>query len=286
MTIQFQHPLNGFTGFDPNIEDHYKNLINVSGIYIYGLRLNITEKKDKKFVPLYVGIANDLKKRLFNDHYNHLKSNGSGNKDLWDFSANSFSESDLYEKYADMCRYDFINNYLSKKRNRTSFNYMNELCYLDSLLFFQNLNFFNAKFGHPHNIVKRNVNQRNITTFFNNAHINKIIDTKAKFQTDFYFVYTTLSDVTKTILSDNSLYDETQSYIWSNGNANGSGKNVAERVELATKKALNHIGIHTTAKAKGEFFSMDVDLTQISSELINIGNHPFNYSNLIIKMKK
>ncbi len=111
--------------------------------------------------------------------------------------------------------------------------------------------------------------------------------TKEIFNKDFYFVYVRLDDSSH-ITQDSECELQKMYPDFSNPNnyRSSDGERFAKRVELATKKALNQIGIHTTAKAKGEFFSMDIDLTQISSDLINLGNHPFDYSDLILKIKK
>ena len=298
MTVHFQPaPIpKGFKAFDPSNVVHYANL-NIPGIYIYGLRLDI--EKVKKFVPQYVGISEDLGKRLL-EHYNQESNstNGNSKKEIFDFSKTNHSVQDIIERYSDMLIYDLVTNSNLKTKQRPI------ISYLQNLIWFQDLTFYNAKLGIcncPCNIYKNDSNHadsikqngfldqlHSINPFLGANNIKqKCFDTKTKFDNDFYFVYARLDDLSH-ISMDNECELQIKYPDFRNPNKykKSIGEKFAERVELATKKALNHIGIHTTAKAKGEFFSMDVDLTQISSELINIGNHPFNYSNLIIKMKK
>ncbi len=64
MRVVFHHPptnsQNPFNDFVPSNIDHYPNC---SGIYIYGLKLVVDGVK--KFVPMYVGISDNLQKRLY-----------------------------------------------------------------------------------------------------------------------------------------------------------------------------------------------------------------------------
>lgn len=271
MTIQFQHPLNCFTGFDPSDVNHYKNLINVPGIYIYGLRLNI-KGQGKKFVPMYVGIAEDLKKRLYDNHFKqeNYSDKKTSKKEIFDFSKNKHSIKEIVERYRDMLVYDQVTNCGGIQRPTIS--------YLKHLIWFQDLTFYNIKLGFcncPYNTYKNDSNH--LETLKQNGFLDKLhslnpflgveaiklkcIETKKQFDTDFYFVYAT----------------------WDN---NEIGKIKVTDAELATKKALNQIGIHTTAKANGDIYPMKIDLTQISNDLINLGGHPFDYSNLIIPIIK
>jgi hypothetical protein len=132
MTVQFQHPLNGFTGFDPSNENHYNNLTNVPGIYIYGLRLEFKNNNtiDRKFLPIYVGETNNLKKRLFDDHYQHLKTGGCSNKEIFNWSrVNNFI--DIVDIYKDMKNY---------QQSHTSHN-----ATLENLIWYNNHDFFDKK---------------------------------------------------------------------------------------------------------------------------------------------
>jgi hypothetical protein len=297
---------NPIINFDPRIQDHYPK--GKAGIYIYGLKLRF-EKKVEKFVPLYVGVSSDLNDRLYNDHFtkNHLKGNGT--KDLWDFSENEYSLNDIYKRYAEMHHYDFINNYRNRKSAvgvyRESENYMNELLKLEYLLFFQNRNYFNVKNGLPFIHYKTETERElNHQDAINNASYivqkSNIINTQLCYNSKFYFVYATMDDVVQIGKKDEEIHDLNKLYpdyekIDSFGTVvkkkHGFKVKVAERIELATKKALNTIGIHTTAEAKGEIFDMNIDLSEIQNELVNMGGHPYNENgtykdSLIIKIRK
>ena len=139
MKVQFQHPLNGFTGFTPSNAVHYAGL-NIPGIYIYGLRLSVIGEKDKKFVPLYVGISEDLGKRL-QEHYNQESNPGtsSSKKEIFDFSKPKHSIEDIVERYSDMLIYDLATNSKLKTKQRPI------VSYLQNLIWFQDLTFYNAK---------------------------------------------------------------------------------------------------------------------------------------------
>jgi len=142
-----------FNDFDPNNRMHYPN---GSGVYIYGIKVEIDGIC--KFVPLCVGESLDLKKRIFNDHYkgkffkNYLnlfskkQKQIKEKKELWDFSKNKMSILDLAKIYCDMRVYILINS----GRNRKSYEYMLRLNQLKNLIYFQNKNYFNAKYRNNH----------------------------------------------------------------------------------------------------------------------------------------
>lgn len=281
MIVTFHHPPKGFTGFDPSNPQHYNFLKGVPGIYIYGLRLEI-DNQGKKFVPLYVGIAKDLKDRLYNGHYKKYKSGGKGVKDLWDFSQNSFTTYKIYSIYSDMFYYDYINNYRkSKPKYRESQAYMEELKEIRNLLFFQNLNYFNVKFGSGYSNTKVDIDQSQINDYFKeNEHTKNILLTKCKFDKDFYFVYANLYDETHiSIEPKHSLNIGYPNFRNPNNygakNNKDDGYLFSERVEKSVKSVLNQIGIHTTAKAEGKNAEMEIDFTKIQDNLINVGKHPF-----------
>ncbi len=264
--------LDPFKDFDPSKKYHYPM---DKGIYIYGLRLNVTN--NIKFVPLYVGITekDSLQNRLLKNHYNKNKTNGKGNKELWDYSTNRFSLKDVYLKYAEMHHYDFINNEAGKSRvYRESKHYINELLYLKQMIYFQNQNYFKIKTGQAFG-AHSNIDQMTAIAVYPTIG-QKIIDTKKKYSANFYFVYASMDE----ILKKNIDLDKNN---WIQ---------IAKNIELATKKALNIIGIHTTATTSidAKLIDMDIDLRDIEGNLINLGGHPYNingqYNNLIIKVRR
>ena len=251
MSIQFQHPPTGtdnpFETFNPF---DFKQYPQGNGVYIFGLRVSIGN--DRKFVPLYVG-QGCLRMRLI-QHYKGICCSGNSKKELWDFSGNGYSILDISLIYEDMLDYDHINN--NGARDRTSEAYMNKLKEIRSLIFFQSRNYFNVKLGRPFEPDPENVGQAQAISDFGPSPLTDSISrTKSKFCSDFYFVYVELDDDAK--ISD---------------------------IEIATKKALNKIGIHTTAKAVGVYGGVSIDFSKIQSVLINIGVHIFGdpYKNPLI----
>ena len=64
-----------------------------------------------------------------------------------------------------------------------------------------------------------------------------------------------------------------------NKKKNGAGRKIAESIEKATKELLNKINIHTPTKAHGKFYDMEINLSCIQNDLINIENHCYNDKN-------
>jgi hypothetical protein len=269
MNIQFQHPSNGFTNFNPSDVNNYSNL-NLPGIYIYGLRQTIKGIRGKTFIPLYVGITENLKKRLYNDHFLQESWPGkkSSLKEIFDFSNKVYSLKDIADRYRDMLIYDLVTNCGGKQRPIIS--------YLKHLVWFQDLTFFNQKIGA--NIFPLPITNSNHLDSYKNGLLasmkNNSLDviitkgelTKKKFNNDFYFVYATYQD----IINSNNVIDLKNSKLSSNYN-----KESAEKIELRTKKVLNQLGINTTAKANGMDIQIKIDLSLIQNDLINLTGKPF-----------
>lgn len=281
MIVQFNHPIDGFDGFNPADKKHYANLDKVSGIYIYGLRQKIQDIDNKVFMPLYVGIAADLKKRLYNDHF--LEESWPGKKkslkEIFDFSKKVYSIDAIIERYRDMLVYDMVTNYYRNQRPIIS--------HLKHIVWFQDLTFFNEKTGvnffgsqKMNSSHKETYDKSNNLLWTNNDVIlkdclNKGLETKKRFDDDFYFVYATYADIIKANSADD---------IKIAGLSKNYTKTSAEKIELCTKKALNVLGINTTAKANGDFMQMQIDLSKVQSDLVNLGIHFYGkpYKNLII----
>jgi hypothetical protein len=68
--------------------------------------------------------------------------------------------------------------------------------------------------------------------------------------------------------------------VWSNGRKNGPGKRLAEAIEKAVKHGLhNQLNISTCAMARGQNINIQIDLSEVSDHLINLGNHNYNDGN-------
>ncbi len=286
LKVVFHHPPNvdnPFLNFDPNNSNQFPN---EKGIYIYGLKLDIVNSK--KFVPIIVGIHDRLtmKDRL-GKHYNNFKTNGKGKKELWDFcSVKSMDE--LKFLYSEMHVFDIVNDY-QNGIDRTAEVYLNLLVNLKRLLFFQNRNYFilrnNLRFDHSLNDnSKRELHHLDAIKDF--GYISeKIKNNKSLFSSQFYYVYAKFDDVQTQILQN-----EINGNVFEN---KISSKNKLECIEYATKKALNILGIHTTARKepKAEILDMDIDFSEIKEELVNIGGHPYNFNGkyidkLLINIRK
>ena len=129
MKIKFNHPIvNGnshFEEFNPNDISQYPEGV---GIYCYGFRKKIDGKK--VFIPLYVGISENLKDRLF-QHYKEERSNGNSKWYVFDYTSLK-SNTDVSDLYNDMMISD------SKKG-------INISRYSNKLIWFNNSSFFNIK---------------------------------------------------------------------------------------------------------------------------------------------
>lgn len=269
MNVQFKHPSNGFMNFNPSDINHYSNL-NLPGIYIYGLRQNIKGIQGKTFIPLYVGITKNLKKRLYDDHFLQESWPGkkSSKKEIFDFSNEDYSLEAIADRYRDMLVYDLVTNYKGQQRPIIS--------YLKHLVWFQDLTFYHEKIGaNIFPLPRTNSNhldsyKNGLLSSMKNNSLNEIITkgelTKKKFNNDFYFVYATYQD----IINSNDVIDLKNSTLSANYT-----KESAEKIEFRTKKVLNQLGINTTAKAEVINSQIKIDLSIIQNDLINLTGETF-----------
>ncbi len=266
MKITFQNPpVTGsndpFLDFQPNNPNHYPK---GPGIYIYGLRLNISINNgfSKVFAPIAVGETTDLKKRLLNEHYNSLITNGNNKKELfsWDIANNVSS---LIDIYTDMQNY---------KQSNVCHN-----ATLNSLIWYNHPDFFNIRLRlckpTDSNYISGSGQLKSIkmngdldlidsnNKGYSKAHELKhqILKTKELFVNNFYFIF----------FNDNSIEDNM---------ANISCKNIEDRhsLEKTIKVNFNKIGIYTTADSRrGSIMPMRIDLTNLENTLINLGKHSY-----------
>jgi hypothetical protein len=286
MNVQFESPKTALDsngnkiwkdGFDPKNPLDFDLIPDKPGVYIYGIKLECEESEylKDKFLPLYVGIAKDLRIRLKNEHYNGLKINGNGKKEIFDLTDINCNIKNIKDLYNQMKIYDSVRGIHLKRFA------------LARLIWFNNFSFFDYKLnlpnststyvvdsGHQFSIKpKGDLDNIQIKDPKSNALLlkNKIVDTKSIFTNQFYFFYVKLTDVKSTILSNHELYDKNNGYLWRNNNARGEGMNVCERVELTTKGALEkQYKIYTTAEAKGKTSDMNIDFSKVKNELINL----------------
>lgn len=317
MNVTFHHPpalnaagalsANPFVDFDPINPAHYPN---GTGLYIYGLRLNIEgeeeqlrpasykpnlkishENKDQwKFVPLYTGIAhqNNLSQRL-STHYVQERANGISKVAMFDFSLDKFNYGDIISRYADMGYYDL---FLGTQNKLESINKIRHL------VWFQNLVFYWKRFGVIPNfpvIIPINANQFEsirpggsididilppypfIINDVNSCR-DKVITTKARFDDHFYFVYAKFKDGNGNIINEEpDITDWEEHDLGQRLTTNIiSYETFLNGIEHATKKALKRISINTTANSNQlTLQQIDIDLSQIQGELINLVNSLF-----------
>jgi hypothetical protein len=112
--------------------------------------------------------------------------------------------------------------------------------------------------------------------YLNNNNLNQsaqvLTNVKLNFTNNFYFVYADLySDVTEVSDDINLEYNG-----WNNVDQyEGPGRRLLERIELVTKNKLKKIDIYTSAKALGQNLTMNIDLSNIQQNLINLTGEPF-----------
>lgn len=271
MKIKFQAPpkTSNLIDFDPGNKDHYPDPSEY-GVYIYGIRLWVNSVL--KFVPIVVG-EGSLLSRLFTDHYHkkfsnpinsitgHSKKKSGDPKELWDFSKLHVTDKDLAGLYSDIMKY---NSKLAKNSSKTLM-----ASGLVHLLYFQDVNFYNKRFGITLNSETVNLKVENAVEYLFDisssqglkkpqsarATAARIILTLHNLKEHFYYVYAGSSDHPELI-----------------------NKRTRLSIEFNVKERLKSINIYTSAKANGIIDNtLQFDFSAIQDDLICIGNH--NYLN-------
>lgn len=289
MTITF-HPPTGtkdpFNDFDPKDKTQYPE---GAGIYIYGIRSKVDNVR--KFIPIVVGESADLRKRLYEGHYNGkffkpheiLVGNNalrSGDpKELWDFSTLNLSRQNVQDLYNDTAQYNLIPNNAGLR--------VINVAGLQHLIFFQDANFYHHRLNIQPNLWKTDLkieqsiyylhSLSKICGMQNTREISelssKIISSLFNFKQNFYFVYAA----------------EKKEKLNQNQNTFFSDEKNRKAAEHQLKQKLKSINIHTTADDKNIQINipLEFDLTNIQEHLVNIGGHPYDvngeYKNLVIK---
>lgn len=281
MKITFHHPQkpkdavtwNPLADFDPSNEMHYPEK-DVLGVYIYGIRAKVNGVL--KFIPIVVG-EGKLHQRLYKDHYigkfaNPLyillgdKTKKSGDaKELWDFSNSNLSIYDLINIYNDINKY---NTFLGKRGK------LSMVVHLNNLIFFQNSDFFHLK--HATKPLNKKINIKTeesidylldilIKGYTTNVvdireHASRILLTLRNFREEFYYVYACAKN---------------------NPEIDFINKGVLHSIEKQTKEKLQSINLHTSAgEVQGSIKdSIEIDLSEIQNQLVNIGGHEYNDAN-------
>lgn len=265
-------------GFNPTIAKDFDLIPNEPGVYVYGVNLlcHNDGSLNHKFMPLYIGISDNLRNRLKN-HYKGLTSKGNGKKEIFNLSHIQCNRNNIVSIYSDMQAYD---NHRGLHPNR--------FC-LDSLIWFNDSSFFAEKLKLPkgsskyipnsgvQSSIKVGGDLDTIQRIFPNGRVNSlkdsIVNTKSIYETQFYFFFVKLSDVYPTISNNHSLYSK--EYRWKTVGKRDNGMYVAEIIEHTTKEKLKSIKIYTTAEAQRHIEKMDIDLSLVQNELINMTGNPF-----------
>ena len=267
MVVKFQP-----APFKPGNRTHYLPLREIPGIYVYGLRLLIDGSI--KFVPLYIGISVDLEHSLLK-HYRDQKTGGNSCNELFNLNGRS-SVASIKALYADMKMYDSFST-IPQHPKRLS---------IPSLIWFNAAAFFNWRLAPSISTYKANSGVMNsikpdgdldkIGTTAALKLKKDIEDSKALFDDNFYFIYARLSTDVHIPNTHQIFIPDYRSCRYLIGRANGPGKNICEAIELATKKAFScHLGIHSTANAVGTLHPMEIDISTIQHDLVNVGGHNF-----------
>jgi hypothetical protein len=277
MNIKFVHPLinrkNPLEEFKPNEISHYPNC---TGIYIYGFRKEIDGKK--VFIPLYVGIAKNLKDRLL-QHYNEEKSTGNSKWYVFDYASLNDSK-DVKDLYVDM---SIADSQRGIKLSR----------YSKKLIWFNHSTFFDFKLNVN---CSQYISNKGVKMSIENdgdldniqlvnplagANVlkNQIINSKEIFDNDFYFVYASINEHVE-INKDDELFDSYSSFLknglYMNGRKNGPGRSICEKIEHFSKVKLFQLGIYTAAKSHVKLVQGQLDLSAVQNELILLKNDAFN----------
>jgi hypothetical protein len=248
MNITFHHPpaldaagnlsKNPFIDFDPQNEKHYPTK-DKEGVYILGLKAKVDG--ELKFIPLVVG-EGQLRKRLYTDHYkgkyvtplnNLLESKPKKikeKKEIWDFSKSSYEKSELQKIYEEMKAYDTL-----PRNGRQEKPFLTKIASLEHLLYFQNINFFNCRYGKFNDshidlgsdeavlLLCQMLNDKKYSKHHLNIQINliKLVLALKNLSDNFYFIYAVNEDLKS---SDNRKF-----------------------IEVTLKENFGRIGIYTTA---------------------------------------
>lgn len=312
MIVTFHHPPakdaagrqspNPFRDFNPNDPTHYPD---GTGVYIYGLRLNIVntnigiklyeknevpiDHENWKFVPLYTGIAHapntmgSLRRRLQIDHYNKERTDGNSEKEMFDFSLLQFDIANLISRYTAMGLYDsFLGNPGPGSKLSKIYN-------IEHLIWFRDLTFYLLNCGVSPLMPKLDSKQFDtirpggnfdndiipaFTTYINQNR-EKIRATKKRFYDHFYFVYAQFKDKDHQLIKEKPDISEMEHpALWELGGEKPD-ETFLNGIEHATKQALKGLGIYTTADSKQKTTeTINIDLKEIIDKLVNVTGLP------------
>jgi hypothetical protein len=262
--------------FDAN---YLKTLPKVPGVYVYGVKVIINGVD--KFMPLYVGIRNDIKSRL-TYHYKQNGIQGNGKKELFDI-ASIHSQNDVIRIYNDMRFYD----------SKSGLNPLR--IGISSLVWFNNPVYFDSKLKLPAGTSKYRPNEGQQSSIKiggdldligtnNSINLKQQIQGVKKIYTDkFFYAFSTLDSIVAEILEDSNhpqfevAFNYNKKKQYTINRKNGPGKDLCELIENTLKNRFSSIGINTSAKSTGKMLPVTdkFDLSCIQNDLINLTGKPF-----------
>lgn len=213
------------------------------GVYIWGMKVKVNGAT--YFAPWCVGEGR-LRERI-ETHYFGLCSRGSYKEELFDFSQDEYSISDIRRLYQAMNEYDHKVRKAGKSDLKSGkFPKLDAACLIDRLIFWQDNRFLHHKStGTYKGVLKYDIHDQSAimpSGWLDVIHAkdpdSKAMDLKARitkckknFDHGFYFLYVLQVDGTST-----------------------------KQMEHATKDALKKVGIYTTADAKGGYADTTIEL--------------------------
>lgn len=258
---------------------YLKTLPKVPGVYVYGIKVNINGTD--KFMPLYVGIRNDIKSRL-TYHYKQNGISGNGKKELFDLTSIR-SIADIIKIYKDMSDYDSKSGLNPLRIGISSLVWFNNPVYFDSKLKLpEGTSKYRSGEGHQSSI--KNGGDLDLIDTNNSANLKSQIQGVKNLYTDkFYYAFITLDSIVAEILKDpnHPQFEDAVNYNknkkYTINRKNGPGKDLCELIENTLKNRLSSIGINTSAKSTGKMLPIDdaFDLSCIQNDLINLTGKPF-----------
>lgn len=258
---------------------YLKILPRTPGVYVYGIKVNINGID--LFMPLYVGIRNNINARL-TYHYKQNGISGNGKKELFDI-ASIQSIVDIINIYKDIDAYDNLSGLNPLRIGISSLIWFNNPIFFDSKLkLAKGTSKYKPDEGHQSSI--KNGGDLDLIGTNSSINLKRQIQEVKRFYTDkFYYGYITLDSIVAEILKD-STHPQFEDAVNYNKNRqytinrqNGPGKNLCELFENTLKNRLSSIGINTSAKSTGKMLPIDdtFDLTCIQNDLINLTGKPF-----------
>ncbi len=145
------------------------------------------------------------------------------------------------------------------------------------LIYFQDTTFYNLRykttcfplFNAGHIAAIQSLSNQCISSIDIARNMLKVLETKKQFDSNYYFAYATLEDDVNNF-EDSEFFKDFKTFKKS------FSQKAIDRIELATKKALKKdLDIITTAKASGKIYHMNIDLSDVKDNLINLGTHSF-----------